>query len=346
MITYDDLVSLANKASNHALGEAELVAFVQEGSVRAYKAGDQARQQEEVIADFSPQTKELRLSVMKKVVSNVQNPRKECTALEGKVALGQMAAIAVNDPNTFESIDAAVQEMRRLFEFNTKKAENISIKTRYQELKGHCLPAKILKLATDAVTVSIDGTEALLTNDQQIPGEQLIKDGEIMVYVLELRETDGTQIIASRRHQALVSQALRQVIPEVDLGVIEIKAIGRIAGNRSRVAVYSKVVSAVERCDKRAASVAQALGGEKVDFIEWYEDKKAYIASCLKAEVRDVQLFPTKKAAVAEVFKDSAEKNLDSQSYVDILKLAQDLTGHHIQVRLVARDATSNLPGV
>jgi len=347
MITYDDFVSLANKAqSNHALSAAELVAFIKEGSVRAYKAGDQSRQEEDVIADFSPQTKELKLSVMKKVVSNVQNPRKECTVIEGKVALGQMAAIAVNDPNTNKSIEAAVQEMRRLLEFSSKKTENIATKTKYQELKEHCLPAKILTLASDAVTVSIAGAEAFLPKSEQIPGEQLIPDSEVMVYVQELRETDGTQIIVSRRHQTLVSHAMRQLIPEVDLGVIEIKAVARIAGKRSRVAVYSKNLSAVERCEKRTAKVVEALGGEKVEFIEWYEDQKAYIASALKAEVRDVQVAPTKKAALVEMFRDSAEKNLDSKSYVDVVKLAQDLTGYHIQIRLVGRDATTDLPGV
>jgi N utilization substance protein A len=167
-----------------------------------------------------------------------------------------------------------------------------------------------------------------------------------MVYVQELRDIDGGQIIVSRRHRALVSQAMRQVIPEVDLGVIEIKAVARIAGYRSRVAVYSKNLSAVERCEKRSASIVQALGGEKIEFVEWYEDKKAYIASSLKTEVRDVELFPGKKAVVVEAFKDSAEKNLDSQSFTDVLKLAQDLTGYHIQIRLVARDSTTNLPGV
>jgi N utilization substance protein A len=348
MITHDNLLNLAQKAhNNHALSEAQLVDFVKEGSIRAYKAGNPSRQEEDVTVDFHPQTKELRLSVMKRVVSHVQNPHKECTETEGKVPLGQVAAIAVNDANTFKSIEAAVQEMRRLLEFASKKAESSATKAKYQELKEHCLSAKILELTNDAVTVSIAGTAALLPMDEQIPGEQLNPDSEIMVYVQELREIDGGQIIVvSRRHQALVSHAMRQVIPEVDLGAIEIKAVARIAGKRSRVAVYSKILPAVERCEKRVTKVAQALGGEKVDVIEWYEDKKAYIASALKAEVRDVQLFPTKKAAVVELFKDSAEKNLDSKSYMDVLKLAQDLTGYHIQIKLVVKDTTTDLPGV
>jgi N utilization substance protein A len=347
MITYDDLVTLAKQAqSNHALSEQEVLAFVQEGSVRAYKAGNQSRQEEDVAVDFDPQTNQLRLSVLKTVVSSVQNPRKECTATEGKVPLGQIAPIVVNDPNTNKSIEAAVREMQRLLEFNSKKTENSLIKAKYQELKEHCLPAKILKYINDAATVSIAGTEALLPQAEQIPGEQLIPDSEVMVYVQELRQTDTSQIIVSRRHKVLVSHAVRQIIPEVDLGVIEIKAVGRIAGRRSRVAVYSKNLPAVERCEKKTEKVVQALGGEKVDFIEWYEDDRAFIASSLKAEVREVHLFPGKKAALVELFKDSAEKNLEAHSFLDILKVAELLTGYKIDIKLVFKDETSDLPGI
>lgn len=343
MVSYEQLVELSNKSQgNYSLSVEELTAFVKAGAIRAYKAGDAARQKEDVVADFNPESKELRLSVQKKVVSEVKDSHTECLPDAGNATLGDIATLPVTDADTYKSIDAAVEAMRVTIESNWK-AENVElIKTKFQEFKEHCLSAEIVKTQANSVTVQIGGVEAILPNEEQIAGELLTTHDETMVYVKELRQTGaGSDIIVSRRHPALVSHAMRKQIPEVDMGVIEIKKVARIAGNQSRVAVFSKDLGALTRCEDKADVVSKELGGEKVSFIEWYSDTKAFIVSSLKIEAREVHLIDSEKQALVEVFKDTAH-SIDS----DTLELAKQLTGFKIETKLVAKDASSDLPGI
>ncbi len=341
MVSYDELVNLSKKSQgNYSLTEDELIAFVKGGAVRAYKAGDTSRKDEDVSADFNAETKELRLSVRKKVATEPHNENSE--AQNNAEAL---ASIPITDAETYKAIDAAVQGMRRLIETSWKEENVDLIKTKYQEFKEHCLPAKVTDAKSYPAIVSIAGIEASLPIDEQIPTEILQNEAELTVYVKELREADGKcEIVVSRRHPQLVSYAMRQVIPEVDLGNIEIKAVSRIAGRQSRVAVVSKDMGAVERCQAKASKVQQLIGGEKVDFVEWYADTKAFVASSLKMEVRDVHIIESEKQALVEVFKEQTESAIDSNT--DVLKLSQELTGYKIEIKKVDKDAASELPGI
>ena len=341
MVTYDELVALSNKSQgSYDLTEEDLIAFVKEGAIRAYKAGDSSRKDEEVSADFNAQTKELRLSVRKKVATEPQN---ESSGAQNNAE--ELTSIPVTDVETYKAIDAAVQGMRRLIETSWKKENFDLIKTKYQEFKEHCLPAKVTDAKSFPAIVSMSGIEASLPIDEQIPTEILQNEAELTVYVKELRETDGKcEIIVSRRHPQLVSHAMRQVIPEVDLGNIEIKSVSRLAGKQSRVAVVSKDMGAVERCQIKASKVSQLIGGEKVDFVEWYADTKAFIASSLKMEVREVHIIESEKQALVEVFKEQTEGVNDSNA--DVIKLAQELTGYKIELKIVDKDAASELPGI
>ncbi|CAN5564383.1 transcription termination factor NusA [soil metagenome] len=343
MVTYDELVNLAKKSQgNYSLTEDELIGFVKGGAVRAYKAGDASRTDEDVSADFNAQTKELRLSVRKKVVAETKDPHIECTEAEGKASLGEVAEIAVLDTDTYKAIDAAIKGMKSLIESGWKKENVDLVKTKFQEFKDHCLSGKLINTKTNSAVVSISAVDCLLPTDEQLPNEKLEEDADLIVYVKELRQTGETwDIIVSRQHPGLVSYAMRQVIPEVDLGNIEIKSVARIAGKHSRVAVVSKDMGAVERCQAKATKVSQLVGGETVDFVEWYADTKAYIASSLKMEVRDVHIIESEKQALVEVFKEQA-----NDANADIIKLAQDLTGYKIEIKTVAKDAASELPGV
>lgn len=347
MVTYDELVNLSKKSQgNYSLTEDELIAFVKGGAVRAYKAGDASRKDEDVTADFHAETKELQLSVKKKVVTTVQDSHKECSQQESNLAIGELAEIAVTDTDTYRAIDAAVQGMRRLIEANQKKENVDLVKTKFQEYKEHCLPAQVTDAESFPAKVSISGIEASLPIDEQVPTEQLKNDTELTVYVKELKQTENTsEIIVSRRHPNLVSHAMREVIPEVDLGNIEIKAVSRIPGIHSRIAVKSTDMGAVERCQSKAWKVSQLIGGEKVDFVEWYDDTKANIASAVKMEVRDVHLTEPDKQALVEVFKEQSASTKEL-SHQDIAILVQQLTGYKVEIKVVAKESGSELPGV
>lgn len=346
MVTYEDLLNLVQKAQgNFALGEADLIEFVKAGAVRAYKAGDSTRTNEDVVVDFNPETKELRLSIKKTVVEEVKNASKECSEAEGKSTLGESVSFPITDPDTYFAINAAIQGMQRIVDSNWKKENSDFIKTRYQEYKDQCTEVKILSVNQNPIVVALAGVDALLPIDEQLTSEKFNEGDLVTVFVKELKEsTTGSDIIVSRTHPTLVSHAMRIQIPEVDLDVIEIKSIARIPGIRARVSVFSTQLDAVERCQKKAEQVSAELGGETIEFVEWYSDKKAYIVSSLKVEARDVHLIESEKQALVEVFKESADKSIDASG--GTIKLAQELTGYKIELKIVSKDTSSELPGI
>ncbi len=347
MATYDELISLALKSKgSFDLQEDELVSFVKAGAVRAYKAADSTRINEDVQADFNVETKKLRLSIRKKVVDTVTDTHTECTAEEGKVAAGEFASIEIVDEGTYKAIDAAVSAMRREIEASWNHANTDLIKYKFQEMKGECLPAQVLTPdSIGSIGVAINTLDALLPAQEQIPGETFHEGQTILVLVKDLVENaNSSSIIVSRIDPKVVMQALKLHIPEVDTGNIEVKGIARIPGKCSRIAVFSSDMNAVERCEKRTEKIKEETGKEDIQFIEWYEDSKAFIVSSLQVEAREVLLIEGEKQALVEVFNDSAEKSLDANG--QLKKLAEELTGYKIEIKLVPRDAASELPGV
>ncbi len=347
MATYDELISLALKSKgSFDLQEDDLVSFVKAGAIRAYKAGDPARQDEDVQADFNVETKKLRLSLRKKVVEQVTNTHTECTPEEGKLPVGEMASVEIADEGTYKSIDAAISAMRKEIEAGWKQANSDLVKNKFQEMKGACLPAQILEPdSIGSISVIINQLDAMLPAQEQVPGETFHVGQTVLVFVKDLVEGgNSSNIIVSRTAPEVVMQALKLHIPEVDTGNIEVKGIARIPGKCSRIAVFSNDMNAVERCEKRIEKIKGELGKEVVEFIEWYEDIKSFIVSSLRVEARDVLLIEGEKQALVEVFKDAAEKVPDLQGVSK--KQAEELTGYKLDIKLVARNAESELPGV
>jgi N utilization substance protein A len=347
VVTYQELVNLSQKSINSSfkLEEVELIDFVKGGAIRAYKAGDPARASEDVVADFNPETKTLRLSIKKTVVAEVKEPYSECLESEVHVPVGETATVEISDADTYKAIDAAISAMCSLIDTGWKKENVLLVKTKFQEFKEKCLIGKIIAIKGNAVTVQLGGIETILPAEEQVLGEAYEEGSDLLVYVKKLNEiAESSEIIVSRRDEALVSYAMRRHIPEVDLDTVQIKAIARISGKRSRAAVWSTDLGAVSRCEKRAKEVNEELGGEPVEFVEWYSDPKAFIVSSLMAEAREVHIIESEKQALVEVFKDSAEKVIDPEGTA--LKLASALTGYKIEIKLVTKDSASELPGV
>ncbi len=185
MVTYEELVSLALKSKgSYDLTDEDVISFVKEGAIRAYKAGDSSRANEEVQADFNVETKNLRLSVQKKVVETVTDTHTECTEEEGKLPVGEQALIEVADERTYKAIRAAVSAMRKEIEASWKNANSDLVKIKYQEMKGACLPAQILDAdSIGSIPVAINQLDALLPVQEQIPGEQFHAGQTILVLV-------------------------------------------------------------------------------------------------------------------------------------------------------------------
>ena len=138
------------------------------------------------------------------------------------------------------------------------------------------------------IIIQLGKIDAVLSPNEQIPGETYSFQDRIKVYVVEVKQTTkGPQIYVSRTHPELVKRLFEQEVPEVHDGLVEIKSIAREAGSRTKIAVYSKDenVDAVGACvgqnGYRVNVIVEELNGEKIDIINWSDDPKEFIAAAL-----------------------------------------------------------------
>ena len=148
-----------------------------------------------------------------------------------------------------------------------------------------------------AATVIIGKAEAVLPKSEQVPGEVLTVGSHVKVYVVDVRESEkGPRAMISRIHPDLVRRLFEAEVPEIYDGTVEIKAISREAGSRTKVAVISRNpdVDAIGSCigakGMRVNHIVEELGGEKIDIVEYSDDPCKFIASALSpASVLEVQ---------------------------------------------------------
>ena len=341
-VSYDDISKLAKMAEKSLLlPEDELISFVKNGAIRAYKAGAEGRKNEEVSANFDAETKQLRLSVRKLVVAAVLDKHKQCTANVANAPVGSSVDLEINDKNTDKAIMASYAALRELVANEWHKQNSLAVKTKYQELKGKCVPVKIVSNDGKKIGVQLSGGIAASMPQAEQTSELYEIGNEIIVVVKET--TSDSELIVSRTHAALLSYSMHRNIPEVDAGNIEVKATARVAGKHCRAAVWSEDFSPIERCSKRIEKLKADLGQEKIDFVEWYSDIKAFIVSALRVEALKVHLLEKENQATVEAFKDSMDENLDAEGIG--IQLAEELTGYKIEIKPVNREG-GNFLGV
>ncbi|MDR2895427.1 MAG: transcription termination factor NusA [Propionibacteriaceae bacterium] len=194
----------------------------------------------------------------------------------------------------------------------------------------------------DSRTVRVDlgSIEALMPLAEQVPGEVYNHGRRLRVLVVAVRkELRGPQVIVSRTHPALVEKLFRSEVPEIADGVVEIKALARESGHRSKIAVRSKSpdVSAkgalIGPMGARVRAVMNELNGEKIDIIDWSEDPAEFIAQALSpARVKEVTIIdPAARSArvVVPDYQLSLAIGRDGQN----ARLAARLTGWRIDIR-------------
>jgi N utilization substance protein A len=199
------------------------------------------------------------------------------------------------------------------------------------------------------VLVNLGGAEAILPRSQQVPGERYHIHQRLRAYVLEVRNTNrGPKIVLSRSHPKMLRRLLELEVPEIFNGTVEIKAIAREAGSRSKVAVAARQpgVDPVGACvgmrGVRIKSIVNELGGEKIDVIEWSPDTETFIAKALSpAKVLSVQLDEDpdgRKSASVVVPEDQLSLAIGRAG--QNARLAAKLSDHRIDIQGVTEAAT------
>jgi N utilization substance protein A len=235
---------------------------------------------------------DLRVYWRKKVVDDVTDDKLEISLADAK-ALNQEAELGdeleleqERPPQEFGRI--AAQTAKQVILQKVRDAEREGIYSEFAGKEGQILRGVVHRIEKRNVILEIGKAEAILPEREQIPGERYNPGDRIRAYVLEVRRTaKGPQISLSRTHPGYLARLFETEIPEIQEGIVLVKAAAREAGERAKVAVAStkRDVDPIGACvglrGTRIQVISRELRGEKIDIIEWSHDPATFVARAL-----------------------------------------------------------------
>ena len=359
-----DLKSFASAMSQIAaekeIPEEKVLGIVEQAIATAYKK-EYGEKGDLIKADFDPKTGEVEFWKAKKVVSEdmilsdeeLEKLKKgEISDVGDKVRFNPKRHIMEDETDEGEPGDEikepleskehfgriAAQTAKQVVLQKVKETERDLTYEEYKEKEGEVISGVVQRVEGRKILVDIGKVLGVLTKDEQIPGEYYKSGQRYKMYVLKVEKNPkGPTVYLSRAFPKLVTRLFELEVPEISTGTVEIKAISREAGSRSKVAVYSDeegvdpVGTAVGQRGTRVGAIISELDGEKIDIIEWSDDEKELIANALSpANVHQVEVIEENKA-VATVSEDELSLAIgkDGQN----VRLAANLTGWKIDVK-------------
>ncbi|HDQ72992.1 MAG TPA: transcription termination/antitermination protein NusA [Chloroflexi bacterium] len=346
----DFLLAFNQICSDRGLSREVVLDALKMALVSAYQRNLEADTEQNVTAEIDMDSGKARVYIEKQVVEEVSTPELEidlqaARVIDPDVEIGGSVMIE-NTPKDFGRI--AAQSAKQIILQRIREAERDARYDQYVEQEGEIVHGTVQNIKPQVVTLSLDGTEAILPRSQQVPGERYTLHQRLRAYVLEVRKTGrGPRIIVSRSHQNMLRRLLELEVPEIFNGSVEIQAIAREASSRSKVAVIAKQagVDPVGACvgmrGVRIQSIVNELGGEKIDVIEWSPDASVFISKALSpARVLSVQLdHDPVEGKTANVVVPDDQLSLAIGRSGQNARLAAKLTGWRIDIQGVTEAA-------
>lgn len=334
------MIALTQLAAEKHLPKEAVLAAIESALVSAYKK-DAFTAGQDIAAKINPNTGEVKIFVKKTVVEDLRDSAREISLAEARkinksAQVGEVISIECTPPNAGR---IAAQTARQVILQRLHEAEHRAIYEEFTGKEDNVVSGTVVRITPEQVFVDLGRAEAALPASEQVPSERYRTGRRLKLYVIEVTKTTrGPQIVVSRSHRNLLRRLLELEIPEIASGVIEIKAIAREAGSRSKVAVatHQPGVDPVGSCvglrGIRIQSIVNELNGEKIDVIEWSDNPAVFIAHALSpAQVLDVQLNEAENTAVVVV--PDRQLSLAIGREGQNARLAARLTGWRIDIK-------------
>ena len=232
----------------------------------------------------------------------------------------------------------AAQSAKQVMIQKVREAESDTVYNEYNSKKGDLIVGTITRIEAGSAIVSLGKSEALLPRSEQIPGETHHVGERVKAVVFEVRKAgQRVKIILSRAHPDFVRELFFEEIPEVDDRTIEIKALAREAGYRSKVAVVSidSKVDCVGACvgvrGSRIKNIIEELNGERIDIVRWNESLQILVPNALSpADISDVFTYPRLGRAIVLVAEDQLSLAIGRRG--QNVRLGSKLVGMDIEI--------------
>ena len=236
----------------------------------------------------------------------------------------------------------ASQTAKQVVMQKIREAEKVSVLGEYGSRENQIVTGMVQRVERGTIFVDMGRATGILPYEEQIPGERFNQGERVRAYLYRVEESPrGVFLRLSRSHPKFLEKLFEQETPEIANGVVEIKAIAREAGYRSKIAAYSKddhvdpVGSMVGQRGVRVSTVVSELGGEKIDIIEWSPEPKKFIEDALSpAKILSVVVNEETKEAIVTVSED--QQSLAIGRGGQNVRLAAKLTGWKIDIQSVA----------
>jgi len=233
----------------------------------------------------------------------------------------------------------AAQTAKQVIIQKIREAEKTSVLGEYAAKEGEIVSGTVQRVERGSIFVEMGRAMGMLTYEDQIPNEHYKQGERIRAYLYAVEESPkGIMLRLSRSHPKFLAKLFEVEAPEIAQGVVEVKAIAREAGARSKIAVHSSdshidpIGSLVGQRGVRVSTVMSELGGEKIDIIQWNENPSTFIQEALSpAKIVKMDLNTEEKRAVVHVSDD--QQSLAIGKGGQNVRLAAKLTGWKIDIQ-------------
>ncbi len=282
---------------------------------------DKSKSNETKLNRFNPE-RDILLEEARKIKKDVKVGDTIETKLEAKSDYGRIAA----------------QTAKQVIIQRIREAERNAMYEEYKEKEGEVISGTVQRVEGSNVYIDLGKSTGVLLPSEQIPRENYRTGQRIKVYLAKVEvDTKGPGVILSRNHPEMLRKLFELEVPEIFAGTVEIKAVAREAGERSKIAVEAKeegvdpIGSCVGQKGTRVQTIIDELNGEKIDIIEWDKDPAKFIASSLSpAKVLAVDLDEKNKHAIVKVPEDQLSLAIGKRG--QNVRLAAKLTDWKIDV--------------
>ena len=332
------LVALKELCGEREISPEILYDAIESALVFAYKKNNGADR--EVIVDLNRETGNFKMFELRTVVEEVADESKEISLTEAQklnpnYVVGDCVRHEIS-PSDFGRI--AAQAAKQFVVQKIREAERGVIYDEFNDRAEDIVTGTVERVEEGNLILTVDKTEAILVPSEQIRGEVFQIGDRVKAYVAEVRKIGkGPQIFLSRTHPGFLKRLLEMEVPEVQEGIISVKAIAREAGARAKIAVFSndENVEPVGTCigprGMRIQNILNEIGEEKVDIVHWNADLDVFITRALApANIVKLTEVPGTQRVVVVINDENLAQAIGKNG--QNVKLAATLVGRDLDV--------------
>ena len=336
----DFLIALTQLAAERNLPREIVLSAIEAALASAYRKDSIATGQD-ISVKLDPGSGEVTVYILKTVVEEVTDPETEITLADALAirADAQVGGVVSTDSIPHSAGRIAAQTAKQVVMQRLREAERDLVFQEYTDKEGEVFSVTVQRVEPRHVVVDMGRGEAILPHSEQMHSERYRQGQRFKVLLRSVERTPrGTELIVSRADRDLLRRLFEMEVPEIYNGVVEMIAVAREAGSRSKVAVRSRqdgvdpVGSCVGLRGVRIQNIVNELQGEKIDVLEWNKDIARFIANGLNpAQVLRVELDPNTLTAVAVV--PDRQLSLAIGKEGQNARLAAKLTGWSVDIK-------------